>query len=486
MLRRDACDRFLRAGAVGGTVAESGARREHRDLVRIANRKEAGGGEPRPYGAGARRRLSISLMLRRVTITNLAPTGEGVSKTPDGIGFVAGALPGEEVEAQVLEVRKKFWKGRTCAILSRSPLRRAGTHAEGCAGCDWSYFDLEAALRAKRDLFLETMDRIGELNARLFGDLSILPSPLAYRLRNRFHVAGRDKTAAVGYFTPRTHRVESAEDCEALSDSMRAVLPRLREAIAASGAAVAEVSTVENLDGSRRLARAALPAGSDRRDANAVLEAFSGLFDGVAVVDAEGPVLARSGERRLWIRVKDREFPLTAGTFFQANRHLLESLYAAVAGEAASAPPARALDLFGGVGFFAGALLDAGHEVVTVEANHAAVEQALAAKKRWRAESWTIRHADALAFLGQSRDSFDVTVADPPRAGLRPPLTRSLSRRGGGGRLLYVSCEPATLARDLAALLSGGLHIRSARLYDLFPLTHRVEAVVGLSASGAD
>src|SRR6266542_770061 len=304
------------------------------------------------------------MMLRRVTITNLAPTGEGVSKTADGIGFVAGALPGEEVEAQVLEVRKKFWKGRTCAILSRSPLRRSGKHAEGCAGCDWSYFDLEAALRAKRDLFLETMDRIGELNARLFGDLSIFPSPLAYRLRNRFHVAGRDKTAAIGYFAPRTHRVESAEDCEALSDSMRAILPRLREAIAASGAAA--------------------------------------------------------------------------------------------------------------------------HEVVTVEANHAAVEQALAAKKRWRAESWTVRHADALAFLGQSPDSFDVTVADPPRAGLSQPLTRSLSRRGGGGRLLYVSCEPATLARDLAALLSGGLHIRSARLYDLFPLTHRVEAVVALSASGAD
>src|SRR6266545_288478 len=424
------------------------------------------------------------MMLRRVTITNLAPTGEGVSKTADGIGFVAGALPGEEVEAQVLEVRKKFWKGRTCAILSRSPLRRSGKHAEGCAGCDWSYFDLEAARRAKRDLFLETMDRIGELNARLFGDLSIFPSPLAYRLRNRFHVAGRDKTAAIGYFAPRTHRVESAEDCEALSDSMRAILPRLREAISSSGAAVAEVSTVENLDGSRRLARAALPAGSDRRDANAVLEAFSGLFDGVAVADAEGPVLAKSGERRLWIGVKDREFPLTAGTFFQANRHLLESLYAVVAGEAASTPPARALDLFGGVGFFAGALLDAGHEVVTVEADHAAVEQALAAKKRWRAESWTVRHADALAFLGQSHDSFDVTVADPPRAGLLLPLTRSLSRRGG--LLLYVSCEPATLARDLAALLSGGLHIRSARLYDLFPLTHRVEAVVVLSASGAD
>ncbi len=367
------------------------------------------------------------------------------------------------------------------AILSRSPLRRTGAHAEGCAGCDWSHFDLEAALRAKRDLFLETMERIGELPAGLFGNLSIEPSPLAYRLRARFHVAGRGEAARLGYFVPRTHRVESAENCEALSDSLRAILPGLREAIAASGAAVTDVATVENREGSRRLARAALPSGSDRRDANAVLESLSGLFDGVAVAAAEGPVLARSGERRLWIRVGNREFPLTAGTFFQGNRHLLEPLYAAVAGEAEFASPGRALDLFGGVGFFAGALLDAGREVTTVEADHAAVEQALAAKKRWRAESWTVRHADALAFLGQARDSFAVTVADPPRAGFPAALTRSLSRRNCG-LLVYVSCEPATLARDLAALVAGGLHIRSASLYDLFPLTHRVEAIVALSA----
>jgi 23S rRNA (uracil1939-C5)-methyltransferase len=433
-------------------------------------------------------------MFRHVTIVSLAPTGEGVSKTSDGIGFVAGALPGEEVEAQVLEVRKRFWKGRAEAIVSRSPLRRTGTHAESCAGCDWSYFDLEAALRAKRDLFLETMERIGELPADLFSGhdpgggprgsprpLSIEPSPLAYRLRARFHVAGRGEAASLGYFAPRTHRVESAENCEALSESLRAVLPGMREAIAASGAAVTEVTTVENLEASRRLARATLPSGSDRRDANAVLESLSDLFDGVAVVAAEGPVLARSGERRLWIRVGNREFPLTAGTFFQGNRHLLEPVYAAVAATAQFAPPGPALDLFGGVGYFAGALLDAGREVTTVEADHAAVEQALAAKKRWRAESWTVRHADAPSFLGQARDSFAVMVADPPRAGFPAALTRSLSRRNRG-LLLYVSCEPATLARDLAALVAGGLHIRSASLYDLFPLTHRVEAIVALSA----
>ncbi len=420
-------------------------------------------------------------MIRDVTITNLAPTGEGVARTPDGVGFVAGALPGEHVEAEVLEVRRRFWKGRAVSIAARSPLRRSGVHAEGCAGCDWSHFDLDAARQAKRDLFLETMERIGELPAAPFGDLPIEPSPLAYRLRCRFHCSGRGEGARVGYFAPRTHRVESAGDCEALSDSLRGLLPRLEDAVASSGVAAAEIAIVEDLPGVRRLARAVLPRDADRRDANALLGALSGLFDGLRIAGAEVPILAASGEGRLWLPVAGREFPLTAATFFQSNRYLLAPLYGEVAKEAAAAAPGRALDLFAGVGFFAGALLDAGHEVVSVEANHAAVEQAAAARKRWgaRENAWRIEHAEALAFLDRNRETFGLAVADPPRAGLGPPLCRALA--GRVRRLLYVSCEPATIARDLETLAAAGLHIQGGKLYDLFPLTHRVEAVVALS-----
>ena len=436
------------------------------------------------------------MMLRRVTITNLAPTGEGVARTPEGVGFVAGGLPGEEVEAEVLEARKKFWKGRAVSVSTRSPLRRAGAHAEGCAGCDWSHFDLEAARRAKRELFLETMERIGELPSELFGGLggsgepcdspsplTIEPSPLAYRLRNRFHVAGEGREARVGYFAPRTHRVESADACEALSEPTRLLLPRLSQAIATSSAAASEIATVEDLAGTRRLARATMAAGADRRAAHATLDVLSPFFEGTTVAAAEGPVLARSGERRLWIPVGERDFPLTAWTFFQSNRYLLEPLSSDVQRQAARISAGRAVDLFGGVGFFAGALLEGGHSVVTVEASHVAVEQALAAKRRWQSDRWTVVHADALEFFERSRENFDLIVADPPRAGLGLPLARALANRPPS-LLLYVSCETATLARDLAALVGGGLFIAGARLYDLYPLTHRVEAVVALSAFG--
>src|SRR5262249_31388642 len=151
-------------------------------------------------------------MLRRVTIEKLAPTGEGVARTAEGVGFVAGGLPGEEVDAEVVSERKRFWFGRTAAVLSASASRVSGPHAS-CPGCDWGHFDVSAALAEKPRLFLETMDRIGELPAELFGDVSIAPSPPAYRIRSRFHVEGLGDAALLGFHLPGSHRIGSAGSC---------------------------------------------------------------------------------------------------------------------------------------------------------------------------------------------------------------------------------------------------------------------------------
>ena len=418
-------------------------------------------------------------MIRRVRIEGLAPTGEGVARTPDGVGFVAGALPGEEVDAEVGEFRKKFWKGRVAGIRIASPYRQSGGHADGCAGCDWAHLDLARARNFKRALFLETMERIGRLPREPFGELLVVASPPAYRLRNRFHVTGRGASAEVGFFAPRSHRVEAAGACEALSEGMRALIPRLAAAVAQSGAAVSEISTVESLDGAQLLAAVALSPAADRRDGQALLAALAPLVDGLVVSDASGVALGRGGLTALWLPIGGREFPVAPGTFFQGNRHLVGSLYGDVAREAASVPPGRALDAFGGVGLFAGVLLDAGHEVVTVEGDAASVDLALEAKKRWGATSWTIVRSAVLPFIFGSSDRFDLAVVDPPRAGLGLKLAAALPQRLGR-RLIYVSCDPATLARDLASLTAGGLVITGARLYDLFPYTHRIEAVVTL------
>jgi 23S rRNA (uracil-5-)-methyltransferase RumA len=429
--------------------------------------------------------LHRSRDIRRVAIEKLAPTGEGIARTPDGTGFVSGSLPGEEVEVEITERRARFWRGRVVEQISSSSHRRFGPH-ENCAGCDWAHVDLEFARRAKRDLFLETMARLGALDAELFGELPLTPSEGAYRLRTRLHAAGRGADTALGYFAPRSHRVEKAESCESLSVRTRRWLPRLEEAIAASGAPVSEVSIAEDREAAARLARITLGPGADRRDAHSLESELAGALEGNVIVGVGGDRWAGSGAELLWHEVAGRSFPVTPDAFFQVNRHLLQPLYEHVR-DAARMAPALALDAFGGVGLFAGALLDSGHRVVSVESSASAVALAERARSRGPAgdgNDWRIVHAAMLPFLSEREEIFELAVVDPPRAGLGKELAALLADRVRE-RIVYVSCEPATLARDLAELCARGYAIAESRLFDLFAYTHRVEAVVTLARSDA-
>ena len=411
--------------------------------------------------------------LVEVRIEKLAPTGEGIVRNEGGVGFVAGALPGELVATTQYEVKKRFWRGRLEAVLEPSPDRLAGPHA-GCAGCDWAHLAPEAARDAKRELFLETMRRIGKLEPDLFGELPVESSPAEYRLRVRFHAAG----GRVGYYAPGSHRVVSAASCEAIAAPTRALLPALEAAAASSGASVTEVALLEARDGSRRLVRAT--AAGPPPAAARLGESLRSSFDGVTVRSPEGRLQVERGERALALTAGGRSFSVAVDTFFQGNRFLLDRLCEDVAAEAARVAPGDALDAFGGTGLFAGALLSAGHRVQSVEAEAGAVADARRTRAEWPdAERWEIAAATVERFLEEDDRRFGAVVVDPPRAGLGEALARELARRAKA-RFVYVSCDPATLARDLAALTGEGFVIRTARLYDVFAFTHRVEALVAL------
>ena len=410
---------------------------------------------------------------RQVRIEKLAPTGEGIARTSEAVGFVDGALPGELVATTLYEVRKRFWRGSLRAVIEPSPDRVEGPHA-GCAGCDWAHFAPAAARAAKRELFLETMQRIGKLDPTRFGELPVTASAPGYRLRTRLHAAGGEP----GYFAPGTHRVVSAAACEAIAPQTRALLPGTGEVIASTGAAVSEIATLEDLTGARRLVRATV-SGDPARAAELGL-ALSGLYQGVRVQSEDGKKMLERGARFLDLAVGGRAFDVSVGSFFQGNRFLVPELYADVAAEAGRADPGAALDAFGGVGLLAGALVSAGHRALSVESDAEAVADARRTKERWQdGERWEIVSATMARFLEEDDRRFACVVVDPPRAGLGADLAQELARRSES-LFLYVSCDPATLARDLPAILAEGFRIRHAKLYDLFAFTHRVEALVAL------
>ena len=417
-------------------------------------------------------------MLRRVRIDKLAPTGEGVARTSEKVGFVAGALPGEEVDAEVLEERRRFWKGRAVAIHDASPARVHDPHA-GCPGCDWAHFEPAAARTAKRELFLETMERIGKIPRSAYGDLPVVASPPHYRLRNRFHVSSDRQGVRIGFFAPRSHRVEPLADCAMVGREVLALLPGLGSAIEESRVPVGQITTVEDLEGNQRLASIALGPG-EPGDAESLARDLGALFTGWRVVDPVRGVLREAGPARLTVRVGSRELFADTDAFFQANRFLVGPMFEEARSLALSAGGGAALDAYGGVGLFAGALLDAGLDPVTVEQGEAAVDCARQARRRWGVgERWQIVRAPVERYLESTDGRFSASIADPPRGGLGPDVARALAARTSRS-ITLVSCDPPTLARDLPVLLGAGWRIASATLYDLFAFTHRIEAIVGL------
>jgi 23S rRNA (uracil1939-C5)-methyltransferase len=408
-----------------------------------------------------------------VRIEKLAPTGEGIARTEGGVGFVEGTLPGELVATNVYQVKKKFWRGRVASIHESSPDRVEGLHAD-CAGCDWAFFEDAASRRAKRDLFRETMTRLGHLDAGAFGDLPVEASSPGYRLRLRLHGAA-DR---LGYYAPGSHRVVSAGLCEAIAPATRALFPAIEEALAESGAEASELAILEDLAGETRVGRVTTHSRDRSGDIADIATSLPG-FAGVRIVDTDGRVHEK-GDAAVELSVNGRDFHVSVDTFFQSNRHLVGPLSAMVAEEARRSSGGLALDAFGGVGLFAGALLDAGHRVVSVEGDAGAASDAQTTIARWEdGGECEVVHAGMGEFLGRDRRRFACVVADPPRAGLGQELAAELAARCER-TFVYVSCDPATLARDLSVLAGEGFAIRRAVLFDLFAYTHRVEALVSL------
>ena len=388
----------------------------------------------------------------RLDIESLAPTGEGVARLSGKTIFVEGALPEERVAAELFEEKSRFARARTLGVDTASADRRAtDEHSARCGGTDWAHFDVDAARRAKRDLFLETMKRIGGIPAESFGSLPISESPLEYRLRNQFHIRGGE----VGFFERHSHTIVPLDGCEIVSAPTREKLAALAGATRSDTDRVETVESVETVG-----------TGSDHEIA---------LWNRTRAAAIESMGSRPSVE----IRWNAGAFSVSARSFFQVNRFRFPHLSLEVEQLAQRAGGGSALDAYSGVGFFSHSLAKAGYDVTAVESSSSSLADAQRNRLRsCRPEAIRIVGSGIGEFLTGSSESYDLVIADPPRAGLAGRAAE-LARRARTS-FLYVSCDPASLARDLRIVLSLGFEIESALLEDFFPLTHRVEALVSL------
>ena len=379
-----------------------------------------------------------------VEIEGLAAGGEGVAHAPDGrVVFVAASAPGDRVWVRVVEAHPRWLRGEIEALEAPGPGRIAPRCPLflRCGGCAWQHLDYATQLSAKAEILRDALVRIGGLAPP--SEVEIVPSPpFGYRGRARVGVA----RGVVGFRRLRSHALEPAAACPVL-------VPELESALGALAAAP------PTRDGEIELC-----AGDDGR------------------VRAWGPGGLLYGEAQLAIDAGTVRVGVSPGVFFQGNAPLRGALLAGVLDAAGRG--ARALELCAGAGFFSLGLAERFQEVLAVESSPPAVRDLRRNIEANGVENLRVVCAPLERFLAgdEPRDyAPNAIVVDPPRTGLGPALAKDLAAAAGAARLVYVSCEPATLARDLAVLAAEGLRLVSLRGYDLFPQTAHVEAIAVLT-----
>ena len=400
------------------------------------------------------------------------------------IVLVAGAIPGERVRARVERKTKSVIFARVEDVLSASPARRPGVADPFCGGMDYAHIDYSEQLRCKSEVIVDALRRIGRITVP--GDVSVAGSlEQGYRLRAKLHVAG----GRAGFFREGSHALCDATATGQLRPESVPAVDRLLGALGGRVKGVATVVVTESVTARQRVLHLEGLDGEslDGLEIGAWQDAdISGV---TALVHSRVIGLAGAGHvTDSAIDVFGDHPPVPANTtwtrqaasFFQANRFLVGALASAVLDGVDGQSVA---DLYAGVGLFAVALAARGHHVVAVEGDRVGGRDLVTNAEPFGQRLRTIRTSveDALRHVGKER--FDAIVLDPPRTGVSPAaLDAVISLRTP--RLVYVSCDPATLARDSARLVASGYNLTALRAFDLFPNTAHVEAVARFERDG--
>ena len=423
-----------------------------------------------------------------ITIERLVYGGEGLAHHQGSTVFVPFVLPAERVAAAAVERKKKFIRARVERLLKPSPDRATPRcpHFGACGGCHYQHIPYPAQLKYKTEILRETLGRLGRIDWR--GEIRAHASPpWGYRNRAQWKVrpSGPDGAGGmgIGYFRANSSALCVVQDCAVLSPLLLKSLLALRAA-AAEGALPRELREIEAFAGGSdsKLLLTATFAGFPARAQKLAdqLKKILPELESLVFYDPASKRMEVDGAGSIEAAAAGSHYRVGHFSFFQVNRFLVDELVREVAD--VEAEGALALDLFAGVGLFSLALAKRFARVICVESNPAAARD-LEANVSGRASTSglgiEVRATDVEHFLGQFNEQPGLVVLDPPRAGLTPATLKHLARLSSP-RITYVSCDPPTLARDLAGLVMAGFEISGIQLFDFFPQTFHMEAVVSL------
>lgn len=437
---------------------------------------------PRTRGPG-KEVPSFQSPSEEVTIEKPIYGGNFLARHDDKVIFVPFVLSGEEAKVQLIEEKAK--RGYALAELAEvampSPERIAPRcpHFGPCGGCNYQHTGYANQLRMKEAILRETFERAG---VPILQEIAILSAD-PWQYRNRIRVAF-DSDGRPGYRARRSSAVIPIHECPIAAPILVNAALGAAEVLARVPANLRPHELLLFCNPEESALLATLFAGDSsqlRLDPVAgALQARIPQLVGAELASGGRPghpsrTLARWGSPSLTYRAAGFDYRVDHGAFFQVNRWIIDSFVQCVIAQQSGK---LAWDLFAGVGLFARPLTTAFDKVVAVESAPASTSALLANLAGTSGEAVAM---DTLAFLRQNADKPrpDLIVVDPPRTGLGAEITTLLNTIAPPA-IVYVSCDPATLARDLRPLLEAGYRIQSAALADLFPQTFHLETVIHL------
>ena len=400
-----------------------------------------------------------------VTLTALAYGGDALGRLDDGRAvFVPFCLPGERVRIRLVEDKEHFARGRVVQVLEASPERVAPRckHFGACGGCHYQHLSYAGQLRAKTEILRDQLVRIGHLQNPPVAPAIGGTGPWNYRNHVQFQLTATGKLGFVGANSVRdAGEVIAIEECHLPEEAINSLWPEL------------EFEPQTTID------RVAIRAGSDG-DLMLVLQSDS---PSVPELEIEAPisiahvfaddVVVQAGEDHIRLQVSGRNFRVSPTSFFQVNQAVAEKMVEHVL-DSVPAAIETLIDVYCGVGLFSAFLAPRCSRLIGIEASAPACEDFAANLDEF--DNVELYEDAAERVLPALDIKPDAVLVDPPRAGLERGALDALVKLAPK-TIVYVSCDPATLARDAARFNKAGYRMESVTPFDMFPQTYHIESI---------
>ena len=403
----------------------------------------------------------------RVELIKFTYGGESLGRLPDGRAvFVPFALPGETVSVSLVEEKRNFAKAILIEVLQPSPERNSARcrHFGECGGCQYQMMFYAAQLSAKRTILLDQLERIGKLE-NPFVEKSI-PSPNEFNYRNyvQFQLS---PDGQLGYYRSGVRGVLPITECHLPEPDINTVWPQL---------------DIESLP---EISRLGVRLGADR-DIQIILESKDLEAPEITVEDlpisivhlSPAGTLVLAGSEVVYFEILERRFQVSAGSFFQTNTPLAEKMVEHILELLSTygvlSSTSTAIDAYCGVGLFSAFLAPNVKRLIGIESNPNACEDFMVNLDEF--DNVELYEASTEIALANLNSHPDFILVDPPRSGLDKRVLYSIVRLAPP-ILVYVSCDPSTLARDAKRLSAKGYTLQQVTPFDLFPQTQHIESI---------